>query len=82
MEKIILNFSIKKKQIKAEEYIDFCKKIISNLQSFDEVFKPVNVLDIENRNSYLFKNDLSDFGQIKTPIEWATLRIVNNFCQR
>ena len=65
MEKIILNFSIKKKQIKAEEYIDFCKKIIINLQSFDEVFKPVNVLDVENRISYFFKNDLSDFTSEK-----------------
>lgn len=62
MEKIILNFSIDKKEINAEEYIVFCKKIILKLKSFDDIFSSENILDIENRKSYFFKNDLSDFN--------------------
>jgi len=62
MEKIILNFSIDKKEINAEEYIVFCKKIILKLRSFDDIFSSENVLDVENRKSYFFKDDLSDFN--------------------
>ncbi|MBD8082514.1 hypothetical protein [Chryseobacterium caseinilyticum] len=61
MEHIVLNFSIKKKEMNAREYIDFCKKILISLKSIDDVFKSANTIDLENHNSYFFKEDLSDF---------------------
>lgn len=61
----MLNFLITKKEINAEEYINFCKKIILKLKSFDIIFSSENVLDVENRKSYFFKDDLSDFNTDK-----------------
>lgn len=61
MEHIILNFSIKKKEMTAQEYIAFCKKILISLKSIDDVFKIANTIDLTNHKSYFFKEDLSDF---------------------
>ncbi len=61
MEKIILNFSIAKEEINAEEFIAFCKKIIFCLKAYDDIFNSVNVIDVNTCISYFFENDLSDF---------------------
>lgn len=59
--KIILNFSIAKEEINAEEFIAFCKKIIFCLKAYDDIFNLVTVIDVNTCISYFFENDLSDF---------------------
>lgn len=62
MEKLIINFSIEKKEMNAEGYINFCKTILHNLQSFDSIFKTLNVINVKHRESFFFKTNLADFS--------------------
>lgn len=62
MEKIKLNFFIKTEVLTAKEYINFCKKIILHLQSFDSLYKSLSVIDIHNKKNYFFDKGLSDFN--------------------
>lgn len=61
MENIKINFSIERKEMTTKEYINFCKNIISKLKSHDDLFGDLNIIDVNNKSHYFFKEDLSDF---------------------
>lgn len=62
MQKIVLNFSLEKRALEAEEHVADCKRIISHLKSFDDLYKGANVVDVTTKTNYFFKDDLSDFN--------------------
>ncbi len=57
-----INFFLIRKVMTAQEYIYFCKNLISKLKQFDSIFDRINIVNIEEQKVYSFLSDLSDFN--------------------
>jgi len=62
MENIKINFSIKRVEMTAKEFVEYSQNIILKLQAFDNIYGSPSILNLQNKSSYFFKKDLSDFN--------------------
>jgi hypothetical protein len=62
IEKIQINFSLKRKEMTVQEYINYCKYLISHLQMLDNMYKKASIMDVESKKIYFFNDNLSDFN--------------------